>query len=80
MSVTYSEYHLTGKEVRALGLTREERDAFDLLTKAAEAITGLPKLHPSELKEVEHEIHVIQMRLLARPQLRKIGWGREYLR
>lgn len=55
-------------------MARKETEAFDKLAEAAEAILALPLLHPSERVEVEHEIHVIQMRLLARPGLRALGW------
>lgn len=55
-------------------LTREEYRAFEALAAAAELIVRLPELHPSERTEQEHEIHTIQMRLLARPGLRVCGW------
>lgn len=57
-------------------MTTKEQAAFDKLAEAATLILHLPKLHPAERQEVCHEIHIIQMRLLARPGLRALGWGK----
>lgn len=55
-------------------LTEAEQVAFDRLARAADAILQLPVLHPSEQVETERDLHSLQMRLLARPELRAMGW------
>lgn len=63
--------------LRDMGMTEDEVAAFDALADAATKILALPTLHTMEREEVCHDIHKIQMRLLARPGLRAIGWGSE---
>jgi len=55
-------------------LTPEEFAAFDSLADTATLMLKLPTLHPMEREEVCHDIHKLQMRLLARPGLRALGW------
>ncbi len=55
-------------------LTPAEVEAFTKLAEAASLILKLPVLHPMEREEVCHDIHHLQMRILARPGLRVLGW------
>jgi len=55
-------------------MTKEEFEAFEALTKVANLMLHLPLLHPMEKEETCHDIHKLQLRLLARPGLRAIGW------
>ena len=55
-------------------MTEKELEAFEAVTKAATLILHLPKLHPMEKEEACHDIHKLQLRLLARPGLRVLGW------
>lgn len=58
----------------ALGLTEDEIAAMDALTDAANKLLSLPKLHPMEKEETCHDMHKLQLRVLARPGLRALGW------
>ena len=64
-------------DLSTIGMTEQEIEAFEALATAAILILALPELHTMEREEVCHDIHKIQMRLLARPGLRAIGWGSE---
>ena len=50
-------------------LTEKEQDAFEALALVAQQVLALPLLHSSERSEAEHEIHIIQMRLLGNCEL-----------
>jgi hypothetical protein len=62
------------KQLKAIGMTLDEIDAYHHLALSAGRILALPTLHPMEREEVCHDIHVLQNRLLARPGLRALGW------
>ncbi len=62
------------KQLKTIGMTIEEIDAFNHLSLSAIRILSLPTLHPMEREEACHDIHVLQNRLLARPGLRALGW------
>ena len=57
-----------------LGLTDEEIDIWDALADVAGRMLRLSTLHPMEGHEVAHDFHKLQLRLLARPGLRAVGW------
>lgn len=58
-------------------MTAKEANAFEVLAKAATLMLRLPKLHPMEKEETCHDFHKLQSRLLARPGLRVLGWGKK---
>lgn len=62
------------ENLRGIGLTEDEIEAFQLSTDLANKMLELPMLHPMEREEVCHDVHKIQMRILARPGLRALGW------
>ena len=68
------EHDDTLKDLMKSGLTEAEAKAFLLLANAASMILALPMLHPMEQVESCHDIHHLQMRILARPGLRTLGW------
>ena len=61
-------------ELRTVGMTQEEVDVFDALAKVANQMLALSVLHQMEREEICHDIHKLQLRLLARPGLRALGW------
>ena len=56
------------------GMTPEEIAAFEASVELAKRMLALPTLHPMEREEICHDIHKLQMRLLARSGLRALGW------
>jgi hypothetical protein len=57
-----------------LGLTDEEIGIWRDLGDVAGRMLRLPVLHPMEEHETAHDFHKLQLRLLARPGLRALGW------
>lgn len=57
--------------VMAAGMTKAEAKAWKLIAEAAGAFFALPEVHPSDAKEVEAAVHIIQNKLLSRPTYRK---------
>jgi hypothetical protein len=57
-------------------MTAKEVVAFEHLAKSATLMLKLPKLHPMERAETCNAFHILQNKLLARPGLRALGWGK----
>lgn len=55
-------------------LTLDEQKVLDMSAELWNAICALSEVHPMEKQEICTAIHDIQMRILARPELRVIGW------
>lgn len=55
-------------------LTPAEQKVLDMSAELWNAINELSEVHPMEKQEICTAIHDIQMRILARPELRVIGW------
>lgn len=58
-------------------LTAAEQKVVDMSMDLWNAICALPEVHPMEKQEICTAIHDIQTRILARPELRVIGWPKE---
>jgi hypothetical protein len=57
--------------VVGVGMTEEEADCWEATGRLAGKLLALPELHPMERQEISSVIHVIQYRLLSRPNYRK---------
>ncbi len=57
--------------VLGVGMTGEEADCWEAVGRLAGKLLALPELHPMERQEISSVIHVIQYRLLSRPNYRK---------
>ena len=57
-----------------MGMTAEELELWGAVAAVAARMLQLPELHPMERHEVAHDLHKLQLRLLARPALRAAGW------
>lgn len=57
-----------------LGMTDAELDIWAALAEVAGRMLQLPVLHPMEREEICHDMHKLQLRMLARPGLRAAGW------
>jgi hypothetical protein len=56
----------------ALGMTDQEVAAWESLAGVADRIYQLPTVYPGERRETQHDLHSIELRLMARPALRNI--------
>jgi hypothetical protein len=54
-------------------MTEEEVDAWERLADIANRIYQLPTVYVWERRETQHDLHNIELRLMARPSLRRIG-------
>lgn len=59
----------------ATNMNQEEIEAYKHLAESANMILALPNLHPMEREEICHDFHSLQYRLLARSNMRALGWG-----
>ncbi len=59
------------KKVIQCGMTEAEADCWLKVADAAGSFFELPVLHPMDVHEVTHAIHVIQNKLLGRPTYRQ---------
>jgi hypothetical protein len=57
----------------ALGMTDEEVGAWERLANIANRMYQLPTVYLGERTETQHDFHSIELRLMARPTLRRIG-------
>ncbi len=67
------------KSLAKLGMTDAELDIWAALAEVAGRMLQLPVLHPMEQEETCHDMHKLQLRMLARPGLRAAGWPKKTL-
>ena len=60
-----------------LGMDSAEIELWDMLAAAANWMYKLPTLHSMEAHETQHDFHKLELRLLATPGLRALGWPRQ---
>jgi hypothetical protein len=60
-------------DLTALGMTDEEVSAWEELTNVANQIYQLPTVYLWERTETQHDLHHIELRLMARPTLQTIS-------
>jgi hypothetical protein len=61
------------ESLTALGMTDEAVRAWEMLTDIANQIYQLPTVYLWERRETQHDFHTIELRLMARPSLRRIN-------
>jgi hypothetical protein len=68
-----SSPHISKDNLTALGMTDKEVSAWEELADIANQIYQLPTVYLRERTETQHDLHHIELRLMARPTLRRIS-------
>lgn len=68
-----SSPHISKDNLTALGMTDKEVSAWEELADIANQIYQLPTVYLRQRTETQHDLHHIELRLMARPTLRRIS-------